>query len=51
MDQLFVGKDVRVDVNLNMRVPDAVKVERLNLDRGTVIDYKSCDLRNPENSF
>ena len=43
--------DDRVDVNLNIRVSDAVKVERLGLDRGTVIDYKSCGLRNPENSF
>ena len=47
-NQVVVGKDVKVDIKLDKvdRNP-----ERIGLDKGTVINYESCDLRNPENNF
>ena len=50
-NQLVVGKCVEVDVDLNSIDTEAEKVEKLGLDPGTVIDYESCDLMNPEDSF
>jgi len=50
-NQLFIGKDVEVDSELNVVDMDPEKVKWLGLDRGTVINHEACDLRNPENSF